>query len=65
MRRLFRWKYILPRLALVLLLLVFCEYGVGVILKYSVRQGGQAAVGAKVEVAKASASVRSGPRRVA
>ncbi|MCA9241997.1 MAG: TIGR03545 family protein [Planctomycetales bacterium] len=57
MRRLFRWKYILPRLALVLLLLVFCEYGVGVILKYSVRQGGQAAVGAKVEVAKASASV--------
>lgn len=57
MKKLFRWSYILPRLALAILLLVFCEYGVGVILKYSVREGGQAAVGAKVDIAKASASV--------
>ncbi|TWT37025.1 hypothetical protein KOR34_19720 [Posidoniimonas corsicana] len=55
--RLFRWGYIVPRLIALLLLYLFSEFGVGLLVRYAAVQSGQAAVGARVEVAGSSASL--------
>ncbi len=57
MMRMFRWGYIVPRLVLLGLLMVFSEFGVSVLLKYGAEQAGQAATGARVEVGGAKASL--------
>lgn len=57
MIRVFRWSYLLPRLAVVALLLVFSEYGAGKLLRYGAQSAGQSAVGARVEIQRSSASL--------
>lgn len=55
--RFFRWGYLIPRLLLLFVLLVGSEYGLAWLVEYSVRSGGQAAAGARVDVAKSEASL--------
>ncbi|TWT78245.1 hypothetical protein Pla123a_10360 [Posidoniimonas polymericola] len=55
--RIFRWGYIVPRVVLLLLLALFSEYGAAYALRLAAVQSGQAAVGAKVEIAGGSASL--------
>lgn len=57
MTRFFRLGYILPRLVLLVVLYCALEYGTGWGLRYAVIAGGQAAVGAKVELDSSAVSV--------
>ena len=47
-----RWKYVLPRLVLLLLVGLALTYGSGPLLHWSLVASGQAALGAKVEIAE-------------
>lgn len=57
MTRFFRLGYLIPRLVLLVMLYCALEYGTGWGLRYAVVAGGQAAVGAKVELDEAVVSV--------
>lgn len=57
MTRIFRWGYILPRLILILLIVLFSEYGAAWLIKQAAISSGQSAVGARVEIASAEASI--------
>ena len=46
-----RWKYVLPRLAIVLLVAACFRWGLDPLLKWAIISGGESAVGAQVELA--------------
>ncbi|WP_425395525.1 TIGR03545 family protein [Aeoliella sp.] len=55
--RFLRFSYIVPRLVIVVLLLVGTEIGSGYLLQWAMVSGGEAAVGAKVDVGRVKASL--------
>jgi uncharacterized protein (TIGR03545 family) len=55
-----RWSYVLPRVLLLVVVVLAVEMGAGTAAKYALVVSGQRAVGAKVEVAAARASVLRG-----
>jgi len=55
-----RWKYVLPRLALVLIIAATLRFGLDPALKWAIVAGGESAVGAKVELANVETSLRDG-----
>ncbi len=59
MKRLFRWGYVLPRLAAVFVLLCLSEFGAAWLVRHTVRTTGQTAVGARVDIAHSKASLLS------
>jgi len=58
--KLIRWKYVLPRLAIVLVLGLVVRFGLDPALKWGLQTGGEASVGAKVELAALRTSLFSG-----
>ncbi len=60
LRAAFRWKYVLPRVVVVAALVLAVRYGLDPLLKYAIVAGGEAALGAKVEVAELSTSLLDG-----
>jgi uncharacterized protein (TIGR03545 family) len=59
-RKVFRWQYVVPRAALVLALVLTVRYGLDPFLRWAMVTAGEAALGAKVEVAEVSTSLRGG-----
>src|SRR5262245_33383082 len=59
-RALFRWKYVLPRAMVLAALFAAFRFGLDPLLKYALVAGGEAALGAKVEVADLSTSLLDG-----
>ncbi len=57
MSRLRRWQFWLPRLMLVAVVLLAVQYGLGVFVRSKVIHLGEAAIGARVEVAHARVSI--------
>lgn len=57
MSRYIRFNYVLPRLVGIVLLFFVVQFGAGYLLRSSVVDGGQAAIGARVELGKASVSL--------
>lgn len=55
-----RWKFVLPRLAFVLLLGLLFRFGLDPALKWAIVSTGQSSVGAKVELADVETSLRDG-----
>jgi uncharacterized protein (TIGR03545 family) len=55
-----RWKYVLPRAIVLSGLFVAFRFGLDPLLKYALVAGGEAALGAKVEVAELSTSLLDG-----
>jgi len=55
-----RWKYVLPRLALVLIIAATFRFGLDPALKWAIVAGGESAVGAKVDLANVETSLRDG-----
>lgn len=55
-----RWSYLLPRLVLVTLLLAGVLLGLDAILRWGLIKAGQAALGAKVDIARVESSWRAG-----
>ena len=58
--KLFRWKYLLPRLAILLILGLIVRYGLDPTLKWALVTGGESAVGAKVDVGELTTSLVDG-----
>jgi uncharacterized protein (TIGR03545 family) len=56
----FRWRYLLPRLAILAVVYGAVRWGLDPLLKYAIVAGGEAALGAKVEVAKLTTSLLDG-----
>jgi uncharacterized protein (TIGR03545 family) len=57
---LFRWQYIAPRLAIVVVVVLTVRYGLDPALRWTIVTSGEAALGAKVEVADLQTSLRGG-----
>ncbi len=57
MTRYIRFGYLIPRLVLLIVLFVLAEFGAGWGLRYAIVDGGQGAVGAKVELNEATVSL--------
>ena len=55
-----RWKYVLPRLVLLFGLVLSVRLGLDPLLHWAIVTSGQAAVGAKVEIAELKTSLREG-----
>ena len=55
--RFFRFSYIVPRVALLAVLLLATEVGSGYLLRWALITGGQATLGAKVEIGKVKSSL--------
>ena len=53
-----RWKYVAPRLAALSIVMLVALLSVDVILKFSIIQAGQLAVGARVEIGTVDTSLR-------
>lgn len=58
--QIFRWRYVLPRVAILAAIYAGVRWGLDPALKYAVVTGGEAALGAKVEVAELSTSLLDG-----
>lgn len=58
--RFLRWGYVLPRLVVVTTLVLTVHFGLDPLLKWALVSGGEAAVGAKVDVAELTTSLRAG-----
>jgi uncharacterized protein (TIGR03545 family) len=56
----FRWKYVLPRVAILAAVVAAVRFGLDPALKYLIVAGGEAALGAKVDVAELSTSLADG-----
>jgi uncharacterized protein (TIGR03545 family) len=56
----FRWRYVLPRLAILAIVYSAVRWGLDPALKYALVAGGEAALGAKVEVAALTTSLIDG-----
>jgi uncharacterized protein (TIGR03545 family) len=55
-----RWKYVLPRLTIALIIFGGIRWGLDPLLKWALVAGGEAAVGAKVEIAAVETSLTEG-----
>jgi len=55
-----RWKYVIPRLLLVLIIGVLLRFGLDPALKWAIVAGGESAVGAKIDLASVETSLRDG-----
>jgi len=60
MSRFLRWKYVLPRLALLSALVLAIHFGLDPLLRWTLVASGEAAVGAKVELAELETSLLDG-----
>jgi len=60
MSRFLRWKYVLPRLALVSVLVLTVHFGLDPLLRWTLVASGETAVGAKVELAELETSLLDG-----
>ena len=60
----FRWKYVLPRAAIVAAVVAAVHWGLDPLLKYAIVASGEAALGAKVDVAELSTSLLDGQIRI-
>src|SRR5262245_30893427 len=58
--KIFRWKYVLPRVAIVAAIVAAVRFGLDPLLKYAIVAGGEAATGAKVEVGELTTSLVDG-----
>jgi len=58
--KLIRWKYVMPRLALALVVAVLFRFGLDPVLKWAIVASGESAVGAKVDLASVETSLRAG-----
>src|SRR5262245_24025600 len=58
--KVFRWQYVVPRLAVVLTVVLTVRYGLDPFLQWAMITAGEAALGAKVEVADVRTSLRGG-----
>jgi len=58
--KLIRWKYVMPRLALVLIVAVLFRFGLDPVLKWAIVASGESAVGAKIDLASVETSLRTG-----
>jgi uncharacterized protein (TIGR03545 family) len=56
----FRWQYFVPRLAVLLAVYAMFRFGLDPLLHWAIVAGGEAAIGAKVEVAGLTTSLRGG-----
>ncbi|MEO2048238.1 MAG: TIGR03545 family protein [Pirellulales bacterium] len=56
----FRWKYVLPRLAIVLTIILSTYFGLDPLLHWAIVAGGESAVGAKFELASLRSSLAQG-----
>lgn len=59
-KRILRWRYVVPRAGVVLAIVLSVRYGLDPLLKYAIVAGGEAALGAKVEIASLSTSLLDG-----
>ncbi|HEX6961252.1 MAG TPA: TIGR03545 family protein, partial [Lacipirellula sp.] len=59
-RKVFRWQYVAPRLVILLACYLTVRYGLDPFLRWAMVTAGEAAVGAKVEVAEVRTSLRRG-----
>lgn len=58
--KLLRWKYIVPRLLAVLTILLSLRFGLDPLVKWAIESSGEAALGAKVELADVKNSLLTG-----
>lgn len=63
-RSVFRWQYVAPRAALAIALVLGVRYGLDPTLRWALVSGGEAAIGAKVEIADLTTSLRGGELNV-
>jgi uncharacterized protein (TIGR03545 family) len=56
----FRWQYVVPRAFVALAIVLTVRYGLDPLLKYALVAGGEAALGAKVEIVELSTSLLDG-----
>nr|MBA3480603.1 TIGR03545 family protein [Pirellulales bacterium] len=59
-RSVFRWQYVVPRVVVVLAVVLTVKYGLDPFLRWAMITAGEAAIGAKVEVAEVTTSLRGG-----
>ena len=59
-RSVFRWQYVVPRVVIILAVVLTLKYGLDPFLRWAMITAGEAAVGAKVEVANVTTSLRGG-----
>jgi len=60
LRAIFRWQYVVPRLIVVTAVLLTARYGLDPFVRWALITGGEAALGAKVEVGGLATSLRGG-----
>jgi uncharacterized protein (TIGR03545 family) len=58
--KVFRWQYVVPRAAIVLAIVLTVRFGLDPFLRWALITAGEAAIGAKVEVAEVQTSLRGG-----
>jgi uncharacterized protein (TIGR03545 family) len=58
--KVFRWQYVVPRVAMVLAIVLTVRYGLDPFLRWAMVAAGEAAIGAKVEIAELRTSLRDG-----
>ena len=58
--KIFRWKYIVPRLTFLLLLMTALRFGLDPALRYAIVVSGESSLGAKVELQEVSTSITDG-----
>lgn len=56
----FRWKYVLPRAAVVVAVVLAVRFGLDPLLHWGLVAGGEAALGAKVDIGELTTSLRDG-----
>jgi uncharacterized protein (TIGR03545 family) len=56
----FRWQYVIPRLAVVAVVVLAVRFGLDPALRWAIIFAGESAIGAKVEVADVNTSLRGG-----
>jgi uncharacterized protein (TIGR03545 family) len=59
-RSVFRWQYVVPRVVVVLAVVLTVKYGLDPFLRWAMITAGEMAIGAKVEVAEVTTSLRGG-----
>ncbi|NOY42576.1 MAG: TIGR03545 family protein [Planctomycetes bacterium] len=58
--KLFRWKYVVPRLILLLAVAAALRFGLDPTIRWAIVASGESAIGAKVELAEVKTSLRNG-----
>jgi len=62
--KIIRWKYVLPRLAVLLIVGLVLRFGLDPVLKWALVKSGESAVGAKVELASLKTSLWDGELQI-